>query len=61
VDAKYKMRTYIVAALTLLSLIMIGFGGLQDIIRSGRITSEHSWNDGLYLLGLATLAAIVTK
>ena len=54
------MKQYLIAGLVFLSLIMTGFGGLQNMINSSwRLTSEHSWNDGLYLLLLAILVAIV--
>ena len=52
-------KTYLIAGLVFLSLIMTGFGGLQNMITSSwRLTSEHSWNDGMYLLLLAILAAV---
>jgi hypothetical protein len=54
------LKKYLIGGLVVLSLIMTGFGGLQNMITSSwRLTSEHSWNDGLYLLLLAILVAIV--
>ena len=53
-------KKYLIAGLVLMSLIMTGFGGLQNMITSSwRLTSEHSWNDGMYLLLLAILVAVV--
>ena len=53
-------KKYLIAGLVLMSLLMTGFGGLQNMINSSwRLTSEHSWNDGMYLLLLAILVAVV--
>lgn len=56
------MKKYLIGGLVLLSLFMTGFGGLQNMMSSSwRLTSEHSWNDGMYLLVLAILVAVVMK
>jgi hypothetical protein len=40
--------------LILVAVLMTGLGGILDIIQNDfRITREHSWNDGLFLIGLA--------
>jgi hypothetical protein len=53
-------KKYLVAFLVLMSLLMTGFGGLRNMISSSwQLTSEHSWNDGMYLLGLAILVAVL--
>jgi len=53
-------KKYTIGFLVLMSLLMTGFGGLRNMISSSwQLTSEHSWNDGLYLLGLAILIAVL--
>ena len=40
--------------LILVAVLMTGLGGLMDMIQHDfRITREHSWNDGLFLVILA--------
>jgi len=40
--------------LLLIAVLMTGLGGLLDIVQHDfRITREHSWNDGLFLVILA--------
>jgi hypothetical protein len=50
------MRPIKLAAIVLLlvAIAMTGLGGLLDILQHDfRITREHSWNDGLFLVVLA--------
>lgn len=50
------MKSLKLAAIVLLvaAVLMTGLGGLIDIVRNDfRITREHSWNDGLFLVVLA--------
>ena len=58
-----RTKKYILIALVVLSLLVTGFGGLQDIfnIQGVYVSKEHAWNDGQILLMLATLVAIVMK
>ena len=40
--------------LLLIAVTMTGLGGLMDMIQHDfRITRDHSWNDGLFLVVLA--------
>jgi len=45
----------------LVALIATGLGGALDIIENGRITKEHAWNDGLFLMLFAIFLSVVTK
>jgi hypothetical protein len=50
------MKPLKLAAIVLLfiAVLMTGLGGLLDIVQHDfRITREHSWNDGLFLVVLA--------
>ena len=43
----------------LVAVIATGLGGALDIIENGKITKEHAWNDGLFLILLAIFLALV--
>lgn len=51
--------------LVVLAIIMTGVGGILNMVAPEgtifRITSQHSWNDGLFLMLLAILLAILYK
>jgi len=45
----------------LVAVIATGLGGALDIIENGKITKEHAWNDGLFLILLAIFLALVIQ
>lgn len=50
------MRPLKLAAIVLLvaAVLMTGLGGMLDMVKNDfRITREHSWNDGLFLVVVA--------
>jgi hypothetical protein len=53
----------VILALVLLALVMQGLGGWLNMTGQDstflHITSQHAWNDGLFVLGLAILLAIL--
>jgi hypothetical protein len=56
-----KTKTNIIIVLVLLAVILTGFGGLRDMFGIGMfgLTKEHAWNDGMFLMQLAILLAII--
>lgn len=58
-----RTKQYLLVALVVLSFVLTGFGGLQDIfgLRGMYVSKEHAWNDGQMLMMLAILVAIVMK
>jgi hypothetical protein len=60
-----KSIDVVIWGLVLVSLLMTGMGGWLNMYSSDRInirlTSQHSWNDGLYLMLLAILLAVLYK
>jgi hypothetical protein len=53
----------VISALVILALLMQGLGGWLNMTGQDsamfQITSQHAWNDGLFVLGLAILLAIL--
>ena len=53
----------VITTLVILALLMQGLGGWLNMTGQDstmfHITSQHAWNDGLFVLGLAILLAIV--
>ncbi len=55
----------VIFLLVVLALLLQGTGGILDIVSGGqssgvfRITSQHAWNDGVFLLLIAILLAVV--
>lgn len=51
--------------LVVVAVIMTGMGGFLNMTSSEgvnvRLTSQHSWNDGLFLMLLAILLAVLYK
>jgi hypothetical protein len=58
-----RTKQYLLIALVVLSLLLTGFGGLQDIFGFPGlyVSKEHAWNDGKMVMMLAILVAIVMK
>lgn len=55
----------VILVLVVVALLMQGVGGWLNMTgQEGtilRITSQHAWNDGMFLLGLAILIAILYR
>lgn len=45
----------------LVALLATGLGGALDMIENGRITKEHVWNDGLFMMLFAIFLALVIQ
>lgn len=44
----------------LIAVIMTGFGGLQDMLKSNfQISRHHAWNDGIFLAILAVFLLLL--
>lgn len=60
-----KTIDIIIWGLVAVAILMTGMGGLLNMYPNGavafRLTSQHSWNDGLFLMLLAILLAILYK
>jgi hypothetical protein len=44
-----------------LSHDVTGLGGALDLVENGRLTKEHMWNDGLFIILLAIFLALVIQ
>jgi hypothetical protein len=55
------LKKYLLTFLVTLAVVQTGFGGLRDMFGVGFLgmTKEHAWNDGIFLMLLAILVAIV--
>jgi hypothetical protein len=55
----------LISILVVIALLMQGVGGWLNMTGQDstvfRITSEHAWNDGMFLLVLAILIAILMR
>ena len=47
--------------LVLIALVATGLGGALDMIENGRLTKEHAWNDGLFMMLLAIFLALIIQ
>lgn len=58
-----QTKQYLLAFLVTLAIIQTGLGGLRDMfgISIFNISSQHGWHDGIFLLLLAILVAILMK
>ena len=55
-------KTWLLIFLVVMAFLATGIGGLQDILGVKlMITKEHGWNDGVFLILVAILVAIVLK
>lgn len=53
-------QTLLVVLVTV-AFVMTGFGGLRDLTMEWIPSREHAWNDGIFLMLVAILVAIVVK
>jgi hypothetical protein len=60
-----KTIDIVIWGLVLVSLIMTGVGGWLNMTSMNeinvRLTSQHSWNDGLFIMLLAILLAVMYR
>ncbi len=58
-----KQIDILIWGLVVVALIMTGMGGWLNMTSSDginvRLTSQHSWNDGLFIMLLAILLAVL--
>jgi len=47
--------------LVLVALVATGLGGAIDLLENGRLTKEHAWNDGLFIILLAIFLTLVIQ
>ena len=56
------LKTWILGLLVVMAFLATGLGGIQDMLGIRLvITKEHGWNDGVFLILVAILVAIVLK
>jgi hypothetical protein len=56
------LKKYILIFLVVAAFLATGLGGLQDMLGVRLMVSrEHGWNDGIFLILVAILVAIVMK
>ena len=55
------LKKYLLTFLVVVAALATGFGGLRDMfgISLFGLSKEHAWNDGIFLMLLAILVAIV--
>jgi hypothetical protein len=56
-----KMSRSLLWILVLIALVATGLGGALDMIENGRLTKEHAWNDGLFMMLLAIFLALIIQ
>jgi len=55
-------KIWILMVLVVMAFLATGLGGLQDMLGLRLpVSREHGWNDGIFLILVAILAAIVLK
>jgi hypothetical protein len=55
------LKFFLLLVLVTLAFVMTGFGGLRDLSLEWIPSREHAWNDGMFLMLVAILVAIVMK
>lgn len=45
----------------IVSLIATGIGGTVDLLRTGTISREHAWNDGVYMVLVAIFLLMLSR
>ena len=56
------LKTWLLIFLVVMAFLATGLGGIQDMLGIKLvITKEHGWNDGVFLILVAILVAIVLK
>lgn len=54
-------KKWLLIAIVALAMVHMGFGSISDILRTGRLTSQHGWTEALILMLLAIVVAIAVK
>lgn len=54
-------KKWLLIVIVALAMIHMGFGSISDILRTGRLTSQHGWAEALILMLLAIVVAIAVK
>lgn len=55
-----QLKRWVVGLLVTMAILATGLGGLQDLLGIQLpLSKEHGWNDGLFLMLAAILAAII--
>jgi hypothetical protein len=55
------LKFFLLLVLVTLAFVMTGFGGLRDLSLEWIPSREHAWNDGMFLMLVAILVAIIMK
>ena len=56
------LKKFLLGLLVVLAGLSTGIGGLRDMLGGpALISKEHGWNDGLFLMLLAILVALVLR
>jgi hypothetical protein len=56
------LKKWILIVLVVAAFLATGLGGLQDMVGVQLVvTKQHGWNDGIFLMLAAILAALVLK
>jgi hypothetical protein len=56
-----SFKKWLLIVIVALALLHMGFGSISDILRTGRLTSQHGWTEALILMLLAIVVAIAVK
>jgi len=54
-------KKWLLIIIVTLALLHMSFGSISDILRTGRLTSQHGWTEALILMLLAIVVAIAVK
>ena len=54
-------KKWVLIVIVALAMVHMGFGSISDILRTGRLTSQHGWTEALILMLLAIVVAIAVK
>jgi hypothetical protein len=54
-------KKWLLIVIVALAMVHMGFGSISDILRTGRLTSQHGWTEALILMLLAIVVAIAVK
>jgi hypothetical protein len=56
------LKQYLLIGLVVAAFFATGLGGLQDMLGvQFRVSKQHGWNDGIFLMLTAILVALVMK
>jgi hypothetical protein len=56
-----KTQHFIIWVLAISAIVLTGIGGMINMVQKLELTSQHVWNDGLFLMLLAILLAIMYR